>query len=64
MHILKEKDNIFDKFELSSIQTVFSLGSKRKYEIYLDFGKKENEKILKWNFSKYFSNIMEAKNST
>ena len=45
-YILKKKDTNFDKIELSSIQTLFSLGTQRKYEIHFNFGKKRNEEIL------------------
>ena len=45
-YILKKKDTNFDKIELSSIQTLFSLGTQRKYEIHFNFAKKRNEEIL------------------
>ena len=45
-HILKQKDKNFDKIELCSLQTLFSLGTQRKYEIHFDFGETENEKLL------------------
>ena len=46
-HILKQKDKNFDKIELCSLQTLFSLGTQRKYEIHFDFGETENELLLK-----------------
>jgi len=44
---MKKKIEEFDNIELSSIQTLFSLGSQRKYEIHFDFGKTKNFEILK-----------------
>ena len=46
-YIMKKKIKEFDNLELSSIQTLFSLGSQRKYEIHFDFGKTKNFEILK-----------------
>ena len=46
-YIMKKKIEEFDNIELSSIQTLFSLGSQRKYEIHFDFGKTKNFEILK-----------------
>ena len=46
-NILKKKDPNFNNIELCCIQSLFSLGTQRKYEIHFNFGKKENELILK-----------------
>ena len=57
-HILKEKDMNYDNLELTTLQTVFSLGSQRKYKIHLDFGEEENKKILNDNiYQTNFLNI-------
>ena len=44
--ILKKKDEKFKDIELASIQSLFSLGSKKKYELHFDFGNEINKRIL------------------
>jgi hypothetical protein len=47
MNISKKKDENFAKIELASIQSIFTLSDKKKFELHFDFGDIENEKILK-----------------
>ena len=47
MNISKKKDENFEKIELASIQSIFTLSDKKKYELHFDFGDDENEKIIK-----------------
>ena len=52
----------YDNLELTTLQTVFSLGSQRKYKIHLDFGEEINEKILNDNiYQTNFLNIWKKK---
>ena len=44
--VSKKKDENFNKIELASIQSIFSLGNQKKYELHFDFGEEENEKII------------------
>jgi len=44
--ISKKSSKVFKDIELSSIQSLFSLGTQKKYELHFDFGEKENEMIL------------------
>ena len=44
--ISKKKDEKFKDIELASIQSLFSLGSQKKYELHFDFGEENNKKIL------------------
>ena len=44
--ISKKSSEVFKDIELSSIQSLFSLGTQKKYELHFDFGEKENEEIL------------------
>ena len=46
IYIAKEKDKELNNIEAASIQSLFSIGTKKKYEIHFDFGKEKNEKIL------------------
>ena len=46
VNISKKKDNIFKDIELASIQTLFSFGNQKKYELHFDFGEDNNKKIL------------------
>ena len=46
IYIAKEKDKELNNIETASIQSLFSIGTKKKYEIHFDFGKEKNEKIL------------------
>ena len=46
IYITKKNDNKIKHIEIASIQSLFSVGSIRHYEIYFDFGEKENMKIL------------------
>ena len=43
----KKKDENFDKIELASIQSIFTLSDHKKYELHFDFGDEENENIIK-----------------
>lgn len=47
MNISKKKDENFEKIELASIQSIFTLSDKKKYELHFDFGDDENTKIIK-----------------
>ena len=44
--ISKNKDEKFKDIELSSLQSLFSLGNQKKYELHFDFGDEINKKIL------------------
>ena len=46
MNISKKKDEMFEKIELASIQSIFTLSDQKKYELHFDFGDEENEKII------------------
>ena len=46
IYIAKEKDKELNNIEIASIQSLFSIGTKKKYELHFDFGKEKNEKIL------------------
>ena len=46
VNVSKKKDNKIKKIELASIQSIFTLGTQKKYELHFDFGKENNEKIL------------------
>ena len=47
MNVSKKKDENFDKIELASIQSIFTLSDHKKYELHFDFGDEENESIIK-----------------
>ena len=44
--ISKKKDEKFKDIELASVQSLFSLGNQKKYELHFNFGKEINKKIL------------------
>ena len=44
--ISRKKDEKFKDIELASIQTLFSLGNQKKFELHFDFGNENNKKIL------------------
>ena len=44
--ISKKKDEQFKDIELASLQSLFSLGNQKKYELHFDFGDENNKKIL------------------
>ena len=44
--ISKTTSEEFKNIELSSIQSLFSLGTQKKYELHFDLGEKENESVL------------------
>ena len=46
INISKKKDENFKEIEIASIQSIFTLGTKNKFELHFDFGENENEKIL------------------
>ena len=46
IYISKKSSEVFKDIELSSIQSLFSLGTQKKYELHFDLGEKENEMIL------------------
>ena len=46
MYISKSSDAKFKNLELASVQSLFSLGKYKKYELHFDFGNEKNEKIL------------------
>ena len=46
VYISKQKNNKFKNIEFASIQSIFSLGTHKKYEIHFDFGEELNAKIL------------------
>ena len=52
MNISKKKDENFEKIELASIQSIFTLSEQKKYELHFDFGDEENEKIIKNPYKK------------
>ena len=52
MNISKKKDENFEKIELASIQSIFTLSDQKKYELHFDFGDEENEGIIKNPFKK------------
>ena len=52
MNVSKKKDENFDKIELASIQSIFTLSDHKKYELHFDFGDEENEKIIKDPYKK------------
>ena len=41
MNISKKKDQNFEKIELASIQSIFTLGKQKKYDLHFYFGEKE-----------------------
>lgn len=47
VNISKKKNEKFKDIELASVQSLFSLGNKNKYELHFDFGENINKKILK-----------------
>ena len=46
LNISKTEEKKFKNIELASIQSLFSLGSQKKFEFHFDFGKEINQKIL------------------
>ena len=46
INISKKIDEKLINIELSSIQSLFTLGNQKKYEIHFDFGEEKNKKIL------------------
>ena len=46
MNISKKKDENFNKIELASIQSIFTLGNQKKYDLHFDFGSEENKSII------------------
>ena len=46
MNISKKKDENFKKIELASIQSIFTLGNQKKYDLHFDFGYEENKNII------------------
>ena len=46
VNVSKVKDEKINKIELASIQSIFTVGTKKKFELHFDFGKEKNEKIL------------------
>ena len=46
INISKKKDENFEKIELASIQSIFTLSAHKKYELHFNFGNEENEKII------------------
>ena len=44
--ISKKKDEKFKDIELASIQSLFSFGNQKKYELHFDFGNETNKRIL------------------
>ena len=46
INITKEKDQKIPDIELASIQSLFSLGNYKTYELHFDFGRYMNQKIL------------------
>ena len=47
MNVSKKKDENFEKIELASVQSIFTLSDQKKYELHFNFGEEENEKIIK-----------------
>ena len=54
MNISKNKNEKLNKIELTSLQYLFTLGNKKKFELHFDFGEEQNKKI--------FSNQLEKEN--
>ena len=50
--ILKEKDENFDGIKLASLQSLFPLGTQRKYYIHFNLGETEAYQILNDGISK------------
>ena len=46
MNISKKKDENFKKIELASIQSIFTLGNQKKYDLHFDFGDEINKTIV------------------
>ena len=44
--ISKNQEKKFKNIELASIQSLFSLGNQKKYELHFDFGEEQNKNIL------------------
>ena len=44
--VSKNKDKQFENIELASINSLISLGSQKKYELFLDYGEEENNDII------------------
>ena len=44
--VSKKKDKNLNDIELASLQTLFSFGNQKKYELHFDFGQEINEKII------------------
>ena len=64
--ISKKRDEKLKDIELASIQSLFSLGSQKKFELHFDFGKENNLKILneeeeKEKFLKKWKSILAGK---
>ena len=46
MNISKNKNEKLNKIELTSLQYLFTLGNKKKFELHFDFGEEQNKKIF------------------
>ena len=46
MNVTKKKDENFQKIELASIQSIFTLSEQKKYELHFNFGEEESQKII------------------
>ena len=48
VYITKKSSEDYKNLELASVQSLFILGTQKKYEFHLNFGEEENEKILNY----------------
>ena len=46
LNIIKKKNKILNKIELTSIQNLFTLGNQKKFELHFDFGEEKNKEIM------------------